>query len=320
MAILTKASNQKLSVRSVHNNERTALSCTLGGHAPLPDPGCHAPVKTHHIAFSAVRTEAKVVVRKGSVDFVEKRLRHKEGAAFLALFHFHRSDFLLGKNAEKVSRTDLMPEFRCIFRAGIDAGSTADALVVGVIEDPQRAFVRRFERARGAAQLAGGAPCAAAGVQPGSDKEENSHENHGFTAQDMDQPDVVPEESNLIQGPVTETPTREKREPCDENDDEISPRRPSSCFRPENPPGQEKQGDGYHQEGHPVSSLVRDGGPGPTEPGFLPQADMASQPDGHDEKTQVKHVADNRVKGLFGNGLVEGQKEPAEDGHRESPS
>jgi hypothetical protein len=34
----------------------------------------------------------------------------------------------------------------------------------------------------------------------------------------------------------------------------------------------------------------------------------------------VKDVTDNRVKGFLGNGLVEGQEKPAEDGHGKSPS
>jgi hypothetical protein len=47
---------------------------------------------------------------------------------------------------------------------------------------------------------------------------------------------------------------------------------------------------------------------------------MAAEPDGYDEKAEVKEVTDDRVKGLLGNRLVEGEKKPAEDGHAKSPS
>jgi hypothetical protein len=131
----------------------------------------HAPIKIHRIGFPAVRAKVKIVVRKGPVDFTEKRLRHKEGAAFPAGFHLDRPDFLLGKNSEKIPCTDLVAEFRCVFRACVHAGSAADALVVGVIENPQRAFISRFQRPCGAAQLAGSAPRASVGVHSGSAKD-----------------------------------------------------------------------------------------------------------------------------------------------------
>jgi hypothetical protein len=47
---------------------------------------------------------------------------------------------------------------------------------------------------------------------------------------------------------------------------------------------------------------------------------MCSKPDGHNEKTKVKNVTDNRVNGFLGNGLVEGQKKPAEEGQGKSPA
>jgi len=296
------------------------LFLTLGRRALLLDPWGHTPIKIHHIGFSAIRAQLKIVVREGPVDFVEKRLRHKEGAAFPAGLHLYRPDLLLGDDPEKISYTDLVPEFRCVFRARVHAGSAADALVVGVIEDPQVAFIHGFERTCWAAQLAGSATRAPAGIHPGSAKEEDDHQNHDFPAQNVDQSHIVPKKSDLIKGPVSQEPTGEKRKPCNDNDDEIPPRGPYSCLGPNEPPNQEKRGDGDHQEGHPVSELVGDSGPNPTEPGFLPQADMSSQPDGHNEKTKVKDVTDDRVKGLLGDGFVEGQKKPAEDGHDKSPS
>jgi len=165
----------------------------------------------------------KIVVRKGPVDFVEKRLRHEEGAAFPACFQFNRPDLLLGDNPEKIPCTDLVPEFRCVFRARIHAGSAADALVVGVIENPERGFIHGFERACGAAQLAGSAPRTPTGVHSGSAKEEDRHEDHGFPAQNVDQPHIVPKKSDFIKGPVSQEPTGKKGEPCDNNDDEIRP-------------------------------------------------------------------------------------------------
>ena len=110
--------------------------CTL-----FLDPRRHAAVEVHHIRFSAVRAEVEIVVRKGSVDFVEQRLGDKEGPAFPARFHLYRADLLFGKDAKKVPRTDLVPELSCVFRARVHARSAADALVVGVIENPQRAFI-----------------------------------------------------------------------------------------------------------------------------------------------------------------------------------
>jgi len=175
------------------------------------------------VIFPAVLAEVEIVVRKGPVDFVEQRLGNKEGPAFPARFHLYRPDFLFGKDAEKVPYTDLVPEFGCVFRASVHAGSAADALVVGVIEDPERAFVHGFECACGTAQLAGGASRAPAGIHPGSAKEEDRHEDHGFPAQNVDQPHVVPQKSDFIQGAVCKKPAGEKRKSCDDNNHKVRP-------------------------------------------------------------------------------------------------
>jgi hypothetical protein len=154
MAILTKLKTSKITLRIVQYNERLMLFRILRRSALFLDPRSHAPIKIHHICFSAVRAEVKIVVRKGPIDFVEKRLRHKEGAAFLTGFQFDRSNLLLREDLEKLSRTDLVPEFSRVFRARIYTGSAADALVMGVVENPGRPLVLRLDRARGAAQLA----------------------------------------------------------------------------------------------------------------------------------------------------------------------
>jgi hypothetical protein len=192
MAILTKPLKWKAASKIVQYDERLSSFFALGWRALFLDPRCHAAIKVHHICFSAVRAEVEIVVRKGLADFGEKRLGHKQGAAFLAGLHLNRANLLLGEDLEKSSRADVVPEFGCIFRAGIHAGSAADALVVGVIENPESAFVLGFECARGAAELAGSAPRAPAGIHPGSAEEEDRHEDHGFPAQNVDQPHVVP--------------------------------------------------------------------------------------------------------------------------------
>ena len=223
MAILTKLQTLKIASKIVQYNERLVLFPILCWSTSFRGPRRNAAIKIHHIGFSAVRAEVKIIVRKGPVYFFEKRLGHKEGAAFLAGLHLDRPDLLLGEDPEKISRTDLVPEFRCVFRACIHAGSAADALVVGVIEDPERAFVHGFECACGTAQLAGGASRAPAGIHPGSAKEEDRHEDHGFPAQNVDQPHVVPQKSDFIQGAVCKKPAGEKRKSCDDNNHKVRP-------------------------------------------------------------------------------------------------
>jgi len=87
MAILTKACNQKLASKIVQYDERRSLFCALGCRASALDPWGHASIQIHHLCFSAVGAEVEIIVREGSVDLAEKRLRHKKGAAFLAWFH-----------------------------------------------------------------------------------------------------------------------------------------------------------------------------------------------------------------------------------------
>ena len=151
MAILTKLQLEQLASHGVQYNERPLSFLSLRRRALFLDPRGHAPIKIHHIGFSAIRAKVKVVVHKGPVDFVEKRLRHKKGAAFPARLHLYRSDHLLGDDPEKISCTDLVSEFGCVFRARVHARSAADALEVGVIEDPEGAFIHGFEGACGAA-------------------------------------------------------------------------------------------------------------------------------------------------------------------------
>ena len=150
MAILTKACNQKLAYKIVQYDERPSLFCALGCRTPALDPWGHAPIQIHQVAFSAVGAEPEIVVRKGPVDLAEKRLRHIKGAAFLAALHVDRPDLLLAKDPEKIPRAELMPQFRCVLGARVHAGSATDTLVVGIIENPEGAFIGRFERACGA--------------------------------------------------------------------------------------------------------------------------------------------------------------------------
>ena len=110
-----------------------------------------------HTSLSAVWTEFQIFIGKVLLDLSQKRLRDEKGSASSAGFQFHGSYFMLGEDLNKFCQTYFMPQIRSVFRTGIDARTTANTLIMGVMKNSQISGIFRFERSGGTTQHAGAA-------------------------------------------------------------------------------------------------------------------------------------------------------------------
>ena len=123
----------------------------------------------------------KIFIFKCFFDLFEQRLRDKQAPADLTKFHLYVPDFLFFDNLKQSFQAEFMPQFRRTFRAGFDARPAANALVVGIIEDPKFSDIVRFQGPSRTTDLAGGTPGAPALIETRSTKEEGDKNEHGFS-------------------------------------------------------------------------------------------------------------------------------------------
>ena len=183
-------------------------------------PGIELLHHIHRIGLSAIGAEAEVVVGKGLPDLFHERFRRKKCTALFAFLKLRLPDFIFVGNLEKSGDAELVTQFRSALRARIDAGSTTDALVVRVIEDPVFPFIPGLQGAGRAGQFAGGATRAFAGIHPGPAKEEGGHQDHGLTAEDVNGANVIAQEGKAVHTAVRQEVSRHKGQ-CGEKNDQI---------------------------------------------------------------------------------------------------
>jgi hypothetical protein len=104
-------------------------------------PGRELQILGCDACLPAVGAGEKILILKGLADFLHKGLRHKAGATIPAHLHFHGPYLLLGKNLEKAPQADFMPQFSRVFRTRVYAGTAANTLIVGIVEDSKPPLV-----------------------------------------------------------------------------------------------------------------------------------------------------------------------------------
>lgn len=135
-------------------------------------------------------------------DLIQQGLWCKQGATGLAGFHFYLPDRLFFDNPEKIFQSYFMPQFRGVFRAGLNARPATDTLIMGIIKNTKFSHIFRFQGSGGTADLTGCASGAPACIKPCPAKEKCDKNKHGLTTQNMNGPYVISQKGNLVQGPM----------------------------------------------------------------------------------------------------------------------